>query len=214
MQVSKKGRFVYINPPRTGTTKIWNAARSAFPDLWQPLGKNNKQVTKRHGTIWKDEWEDFFIFLTVRNPYTRAVSIWHRWVDYIQNRKPEMRKLLKNGNITFSDMVCHKDPFFITTLRGHCCFNYTKPVPRIDHVIHLETLAKDWPKLVEAVPAFKKINLRERVNASKSPKAKIPWHEHYNEQAIELIEKAFARDFDAYGYNRNFDQVREGKIFA
>ena len=78
----------------------------------------------------------------------------------------------------------------------------------------LETLLKDWPKLVEAVPAFKSLDLRHRVNASKSPKAKIPWHEHYSEHAIELIEKAFARDFDAYGYNRNFDQVREGKVFA
>ena len=125
-----------------------------------------------------------------------------------------MRKLLKHGNITFSDMVCHEDPFFIKTLRNHCCFHYAERAPRIDHVIHLETLLKDWPKLVEAVPAFKGINLRKRVNVSKSPKAKIPWYEHYNEQAIELIEKAFARDFDAYGYNRNFDQVREGKVFA
>lgn len=209
MQVSKSGRFVYINPPRTGTTKIWDAARSAFPDLWQPAERG-----RRHSTIWNDEWEDFFIFVTVRHPYTRAVSLWHRWVDYIVNRGPKMSKLLKHGNITFSDMVCHKDPFLMRTLRNHCCLHYTELAPRIDHVLHLETLLKDWPKLVEAVPAFKSLNLRHRVNASKSPKAKIPWHEHYSEHAIELIEKAFARDFDAYGYNRNFDQVREGKVFA
>lgn len=209
MQVSNSGRFVYINPPRTGTTKIGYAAKFAFPDLWEPA-----PIMKRHSTIWKDEWEDFFIFVTVRNPYTRAVSLWHRWVDYIQNRGPKMSKLLKHGNITFSDMVCHKDPFLMRTLRNHCCFHYTEQAPRIDHVIHLETLLNDWPKLVEAVPAFNRVDLRMRVNASKSPKAKIPWYEHYNEQAIELIEKAFARDFDAYGYNRNFDQVREGKVFA
>ena len=221
MQVSKLGRFVYINPPRTGTTSIWRAAERSFKDLWQPSSdfercpdlQTSCSYLGRHKSIWKDEWEEFFIFITVRHPYSRAVSMWHRMTDNLQTRPPELQKLLKYGKISFADMVCHESPFFIDVFRNHACFNFVKNIPRVDHIVHLETFAKDIETLNQAVPKFR-IQPSSRANASISAKARIPWHKHYNEKAISLVAEAFSEDFDNYGYNKNFDQTWQGKVFA
>ena len=205
MQVSKSGRFVYVNPPRTGTTNIWHAARRSFKDLWQPLEPS------RHATVWEEDWKDFFIFMTVRHPYTRAVSIWLRLVENIQLRENHLVKTLQDGKISFADFT--KEPKLVSRLSWFPCCNFVKPVPRIDHVVHLETFKEDLVTVNKRIPGIR-INASSVANRSKSSRAKKPWHEHYTEEAIATVAEVFKQDFEDYGYNTNFNEVCDGKFFV
>ena len=205
MQLSKSGRFVYINPPRTGTTSVWHAARDSFKDLWQPLSPS------RHATVWRDEWEDFFIFTTVRHPYSRAISIWLRLVENIQLREKHLAKTLQHGKIPFADFTQNQK--LVNRLSWFPCCNFLKNVPRLDHVVHLETFKKDIATVNKKIPRLR-LDASCVVNPSTSRRAKKPWHEHYTEEAISTVAKVFRQDFEDYGYNTNFNEVCDGKFFV
>ena len=43
---------------------------------------------------------------------------------------------------------------------------------------------------------------------------KMPWVDAVTPEHAERIRELWAEDFDRFRYNRNFDQVREGKVFC
>ena len=67
MHVSRRHRFVYIGIPRT-------ASKSMFQ--WLSENFESENVGGHHDSIVPAEFEDYFVFTTVRNPYDRAVSGW------------------------------------------------------------------------------------------------------------------------------------------
>lgn len=67
MHVSRTYRFVYIGIPRT-------ASKSMYQWLSQNFG--SESIGGHHDYLVPHEFEDYFIFTTVRNPYDRAVSGW------------------------------------------------------------------------------------------------------------------------------------------
>ena len=68
MLICNDQRWVYIAIPRTATTSIRTVLRKRFP-VWQPR-KN------MHDTIVPRSAARFDVWYVVRNPYSRAVSMW------------------------------------------------------------------------------------------------------------------------------------------
>jgi hypothetical protein len=193
MRVSEKAKLVYINPPRTGTTLIHRVMHEFFDDVWYP-----KKGTW-HNTVWNSNWQDYFIFISVRNPYTRAVSIWQRQTQYWKYRKDCWKKWLNNGKISFEDLILHPSEKVQNWWQWQVCSSFTKPIPRIDHVVHLEQLQED----LEKVPGLKKEKY-ECVNPSRYLKA---WQANYqSEQCISAVKRIFQPDFESYGYSDTFSQ--------
>jgi hypothetical protein len=193
MRVSNKARLVYINPPRTGTTLINQVLHEFFDDVWRP------QNCTHHTTVWNTDWQDYFIFISVRNPYTRAVSIWQRQVQHLNLRDAKWKKWLNNGQISFEDLVLHPQEEVQSWWRWQVCSSFAKPIPRIDHVVHLERLQED----LEKVPGLKKEKY-ECVNQSQYSKA---WQANYQSgKCIEAVKRLFQPDFEAYGYSDVFSQ--------
>ena len=199
MRVSEKGRLVYVNPPRTGSTKVNQLMKITWDDVWQP------PECAGHHTIWKAEWDDFFSFHTVRSPFTRAVSLWRRAVEALHCRNEDWLRYLDNGKISFKDFLYHEADE-IKAWWGWCpCSQFDGPVPRVDLVVHQENLTEE----LRGVPG-----LRSSPNRLMDSQLKTPWHKHYDEQCIEKVLEIFAVDFERYGYNSDIEQAKKGKLFV
>ena len=199
MRVSEKGRLVYLNPPRTASTKVNQLMRLTWDDVWHP--KENAG----HRTLWKPEWEDYFIFQTVRSPFTRAVSLWRRTVEVLWPRSEAWLGYLDNGKISFKDFLYHEEEEIKQWWDWCPCSNFDKGVPRVDLIVHQENLIAE----LRGVPGLK--SNPERRNESS---LKTPWPEHYaDEQCIAKVLELFTADFDRYGYTRDVERAKAGKFF-
>jgi len=202
MRVSNKGRLIHINPPRTGTVLIDRAMRQAFDDVWKP------RLHAGHDTIWKKEWEQYFVFISIRHPFTRAVSIWQRLTQNIKSRSKSWKHTLQNGAISFHDLVAHQAEEVIGYWGWMLCSSFHDRVPRqLNHVVRLECVKGD----LAVVPGLGKQRNHRRQNGSRYAR---PWHENYtSKETIETVMRLFENDFSRYNYNTNFDEVVQGKMF-
>lgn len=198
MRVSEKGRLVYVNPPRTGSTKTNYLMKITWDDVWQPA------ECAGHHTVWKPEWEGFFVFQTVRSPFTRAVSLWRRCVEALHCRNEAWLGYLNHGRISFKDFLYHEEDEIKAWWEWCRCVQFSSPVPHVDLVVHQENLTAE----LRGVPG-----LRSSPNRLMESQLKTPWYKHYDESCIFKVLEIFADDFEAYGYSRDFDRCRKGKLF-
>jgi len=199
MRVSEAGRLVYINPPRTATTTTERLFHASFPDVWAP--KKNAG----HQTIWKSEWDNYFVFQTVRNPFTRAVSLWRRCVEALQHRNKAWLSYNKHGKISFEDLLFHDAKDVQTWWSDNACSRFDKLVPHVDLLVHQETLFRELKK----VPGLKVTKARFNVS-----KLQVPWHRHYNQRCVEKIQEIYDADFERHGYTRDFEKAKAGDYFC
>src|SRR4051812_32524350 len=69
MVISHKYKFIYFAPVRTASTSLWCLLRDNFEAEEMGVDK-----WKRHETFLPKDYESYFTFMSVRNPYTRYVS--------------------------------------------------------------------------------------------------------------------------------------------
>ena len=68
MHISHKHKFVYVGIPRTGS-------RSMFQ--WLSDNYESENLGGHHDCDVPEEFQDYLIFTTVRNPYERLISGWY-----------------------------------------------------------------------------------------------------------------------------------------
>lgn len=204
MRLVKDAKIAYINPPRTGTTQVHRWLKQATGcDVVIP-----SPLMSGHHTVYSPRYQDYYWFMSVRHPYTRCISIWRRLVEKSpKGRSPEWKKILRKYH-SFSDLVLCDLPFVRHYWDAMTCSVFVGPVPVVHSVIQQETLLDDFNKLPFVNSRIKGAG---RVNASKDKSA---WHEHYTPAVLERIQHVFARDFEQYGYNRDFDAVVGGNYLA
>jgi hypothetical protein len=199
VRVSDAGRLIYLNPPRTGSTKVGWLMKITWDDVWQPREQSG------HHTVWKPAWEGYFILQTVRSPFTRAVSLWRRAVEALAYRNAAWLEHLDNGKISFKDFLHHEHDDIKQWWAWCPCTNFNKGVPPVDLIVHQENLTEE----LKAVPGLKSEG--KHMMASKM---QTPWHEHYADPAcIDKVLELFASDFERYGYTRDIERAKEGEFF-
>lgn len=199
MRVSDAGRLVYLNPPRTGSTKVSHLMKITWGDVWQP------QAHSGHHTIWKPEWEDYFILKSVRSPFTRAVSLWRRAVEALAYRNKAWLGYLENGNVSFRDFLCHDAPEIQQWWAWCPCSTFDEGVPRVDLVVHQENLIEELKQV---------LGLKSQGSRMMESKLKTPWPEHYaDERCVAKVLELFESDFERYGYTRDIERAIEGEFF-
>ena len=173
--------------------------RLTWDDVWRP------KEHAGHRTLWKPEWEDYFIFQTVRSPFTRAVSLWRRVVEAIRLRNKAWLGYLDNGKISFKDFLYHEAEEIRQWWAWCPCSNFDKGIPRVDLVVHQENLIEE----LRGVPGLKFSPGRPMESHLKTP-----WFKHYaDEQCVSKVLELFTADFDRYGYTRDVERAKSGKFF-
>ena len=191
MIVSHDFHFAYIRPPRTASGTITKAL-----SIYKCQGIEGEFP---HQTVWKPEFDGYFTFISVRNPFPRMVSLWKimtadetkllDWIDEV---------VRQSGKLSFHDYVLH--PAMQSELRRRCCYMYACDAPRINAVVRYEHLRQELHRL----PFVRRpLELGEKHKSEYSR----PWWEEYDDVTIEHVRSLWIEDFEAYGYSDRFEDA-------
>lgn len=199
---NNKKKWIYIGPPKTGSTAvsyILTDGEYKKNYIAEDLSVNfeGKEVNGQH-TPWppkklKIKYNDHKVFISVRNPFSRIVSLYNHW----KNGKNYGRELLsKNKTLEeFIYLVLKKslsnNGFFHTTI--------TDWVYRYDSFIKQENLYNDLKMLNIHSNDFiiPLINGQERSTDY--------WKEAHNKRTIEMTIEWAEKDFYNFGYSKDIN---------
>lgn len=214
MFVAESHKLIYLCPPKTATNSLGKVLEAEPFNAYIPAWKH-----AHHTTVWEEKWRTWFIFITTRHPYRRAVSFW-KFINHevSQGLDPSQAQhwhpwtkwwlqIADRNTFTFSE--CLKWPRFQSEWTGVWrCHYHLEQIPRpIDCIVHLERLRED----LDQIPALKSIELERR---NTGPKLEKPWHEYYDEETAKLVQELWPDDFEKFDYTRDIDACAKGEWFV
>jgi len=210
--ISNRHKFIFIHVPKTAGLSIGralepysdNQPRQGFRRLMShlPLPERETDVAFRlHVTArWArmklppEVFESYCKFAVVRNPYDRAVSLYH-----FLSQRPENRNYERVSRLSFKGFLDElasrrrllRDPTqlaFVSDGEGGSLANRT---------LRFESLAVDFHDLCRALGLPSNVGLPTR-NVSDHKPYREYYADDYNRRAVAEI---FAADFKAFGYS-------------
>ena len=210
--ISHKYKCIFVEVPKTGSTSIRTII--GFPpkshlNIWQIKynmqhywthygGKKNKLLEilylllpeKKRNEIGSKQFNSYFKFGFVRNPWDRVVSL------YFRKEGLQMR-----DKITFDEFVS-----WIKYSSSTC----VHPVPHVnqldwfvdphgnilvDFIGKFEALQNDWQTISN------KLGIKQNLShKKKNPSKDKHYTEYYSKKTKEIIEDKFRRDIEFFGY--------------
>ncbi len=163
-----------IGERRKGTRALWRPHMSA-PRVRTLLGRS---VFERYAKI-----------TTVRNPYSRMVSLFHftRDIDHERIAGAPFREVQQ----TFRDWVQSKGPSHNLgklTIKGRYI---------IDHVLFFERITEDFGALAEALGRSDLTLPRYKMGYNKRPE---PWRDYYDDRSRAAVARQSAFELAFFGY--------------
>jgi hypothetical protein len=196
MIVSKINKFVFVSTPKTGTHSMFKL----LPELFETFTVEGAY----HETNVPDEYKDFFIFTTVRNPFERMVSIWNALINLEEYR---VRYLPIVGGESFSDFV-------------HWITKQTKESRPKGRGAAVLTTQSEWLEGIRVDQYLKLENIDKEIqtlpfysNAKEQPFERVPkvlarkhvvWNDLKNDELRSLIVNWANKDFENFNYDKNY----------
>lgn len=180
MVVHRGKGWAYIAIPKTGSTSLTRMLQ--MPQFGGEY-TGRQHDTRLPGGAWK------LVFATVRNPFTRAVSMYTHFLNEGTGKRIDF------ADLSF-ERFCreqlierrHADPFFHATI-GY----WIDAVGREVTPVKLENIQDDLTALKINRGRFPVI----RINESRHK----PWRTYYTPEVETLVLEWAAKDFDRFGYS-------------
>ena len=202
MIVNHIKKWVYIGPPKTGSTAIsyvLTDGKYNKNEFIQDLNVNFKgiEINGQH-TPWPpnkldSKYDDYNVFISVRNPFSRIVSLYDHW-KYGQNYENELffkEKTLEDFMRFVLDKNLSNDGFFHTTI--------TNWIIRYDSFIKQENLENDLKMLNIHSIDFNVPVINEKIGSTKH------WKEEHNKKTIEMTIEWAEKDFYNFQYSKDIN---------
>lgn len=179
MLVNRERKFGFIHIPKTGGVSI-------IRNILEPLGVERTGSKPNHHPYRPELFEpDWFVFAFVRNPYTRAVSM------YRHQAMKNKRGMTENG---FADWLVRMQFEMIDS---------GIPVTQAEEVGPQVTLYRyeQFDEGVEQVCQRLGVGRpRMQLNTAMHYYGEYDWRALVTGSDIELINQVYRRDFEAFGY--------------
>ena len=208
MLISKSKNFLFIHIPKTAGTSITEVLSSySIPknknlvrkfssylpikeDFDKAYFRAHPKAISIYKKIGKKEFDKFFKFAVVRNPYDHAVSYYH-----FLKKNPSSRRHSEAKKWTFEDAVSYLErknkilpinqTSWLVNERGEFI---------VDKILFFENIATEIEKLFN----FLKVDT-STIPHSNSTKRDM-FNTYYNEELKSRVKSLYARDFDHFGY--------------
>jgi len=209
MIISTNPKFIFLHIPKTAGTSVEESLYD-FHDF-DYNDDPHMELLQYYDDMTKEEYDQFFKFTVIRNPFNLLYST---WAYYVRN----------NGiNIEFNEWIKwrHREP--VSKYKGLVDDNnngnfrltyYMNRYPQtfwlvnhdgkfiIDHTLCFENLEEELGEV------FKRLNLGEmylpHANKTFNDDGKR-YIEYYDDESIEIVKKEFKIDFDLFGYSDEKD---------
>jgi len=220
--ISHKHRSIFINIPNTTGISIENTLMNSggqFQQFAPTDFKRNKTPAHAFGydglSPWpekyfparflKDEYDDYFKFCFIRNPWDLVVSNYFWWTQQteLKYQKQQGRILDKLG---FSDYIfsCYTD--YINEI-FHCALGQCywilddTGIPSVDFIGRFENLQHDFDR------ALGRIGLPHITLPTANKPSPKDFRENYTPQTREIIKLKFKRDIETFDYRFNENET-------
>ena len=117
MLISKQKKFVFVHVQKTGGTSLRQVLKSHAPDARKWHGKHG-HASDAIAEIGRAEWERYFSFAFVRNPWDRLVSWYAMIQDRIAQLTPEERRKPRPFKIDIWNYALHASHDFESFLEN------------------------------------------------------------------------------------------------
>jgi len=205
MRINKKLKFVFISTPKACTHTIYNILEKHFSDGLLRAGFHNNQIV--------NSYQSYFRWTVVRNPFTRAVSIWWSACRLAHLDQYKFRRL-SGGQYDFTRFVVwmsgvsearrNREPLLMNQS------DWLAPVEPIN-ALHLENLQeeikylsfwKDNIKIQRLNTTDEKIQTQSQLEGEQITKPSIK--ELYKDpEAVDAVLKWAGNDFSRFGYEKS-----------
>jgi hypothetical protein len=208
MVINHQRRWIYLGPPKTGSTTLTylltdgdDFRRSAAPRDLRVFG--GMKHAGQHCMDIPRECASYFTFVSIRNPYSRAVSLWWHW-------NCESRRL-DRPRLTFDQFLVRlldsqADPAS-NALAGGDFYHFTlsrwlRWVPRLDRIIRQEQLEGDLNELNLAAPiTLPQINRSPAHRLGDgSLEKRGNWRDYLTSETASHVVAWAKDDFERFGY--------------
>lgn len=204
MIISTLRKFIFTAIPKTGTHSIRRALREhmgnqdleqvglfirrqlPFPELAR-LGHGHLTLDQIRPYLSPDDWNSFFKFAFVRNPFDRFVSycsfITRETGLFARGPKAVMRRVLAHpphGHILFQPQCT-----FVMDVEGGLL---------TDYIGRVERMQESYDEIAAriGIPTA----CLQTVNATK----RLDYHDYYDQPLIDGVAKLYERDLQLFGY--------------
>lgn len=191
---------IYIRMPRCGSTTIVNLCNKnhikyfggrdmGFWGYDTILKKNTspKLYECIANYIGKEVYNESFIFTTVRNPYSRAVSMYkHTSWNSAKTFNDFCNKIIRN------EYPSKPAQWHSSTLTQHIVDNDDDL--KVDFVIKLENLQQDFNIVCD------KIGIPQQELPHKNKSSHKHYTEYYDDETKQIIAERYAKDIEYFGY--------------
>ena len=208
--VSHRHKFVFCHIPRTGGTSFTEHIRR-YCAKRSDLGKESGEfIAVSHMPLWRmkalyfkqrDDWDDYFKFTVVRNPYDRMVSLFchlvglgnQRWNGKFENMMAELNS--ENQWREYSRFRYGQAVFWPADM--YLSYNYKAAM--FDEVLRFEDMPGKAPEILE------KLGIKESVRNFKYPHVnkskRKPYREYYDDFCKSVVEKRYWWELKTFGYD-------------
>ncbi len=180
--------FLYYAPPKTGSTSVIKALQATYYDA--------EVLYCKHGIYHDPSWKELPHIITVRNPYSRAVSLW----QFFRQDMSFSLFLRSTDLCRFRNKLWHAMP----------CSWWETSVPAEYSVIHLGNVVSE----LRAVPFARQVCLGhhnqtgQAVNVNgMTVRRDRQWWEYYGPGDDKIVAQLYAQDFERYQYNTDINQA-------
>lgn len=186
VSISKKYKFVYIAIPKTASTSITKCLEK-FTDEPDFFHHARAIEVKKYLEEKELDWNDFYCFSTVRNPWTLLVSAY----NHMRQQAQESYTNLEQYPLDFpawvkkwGDVQQYHIEYMCYDMQGKCLIN---------SFLKMEELDIEFPKLM------KRLGLNAELPML-NIKPHESYREYYDEEAIGIVAKTYKKEIGMFDY--------------
>ena len=204
MKLSHSHKFLFIAIPKTGTTSVGNILANFSSKVGRYKGDQHVTYSfLKESLKTKLDFDEYFKFSVVRNPWDRLVSVFH--FLNINNESTELvaprtRNRLFNRHIkkykgNFKDFVRGVDIDQILHTREQYSFVCNDKYDiELNFICKLENLQEDFDTICD------KIKIPPQQLPHKNKSKHKHYSEYYDEETKSIVAEKYAKDIEYFGY--------------
>ncbi len=140
-------------------------------------------------TVTKNQFNNYFKFAVVRNPWARAFS----WYKNVMRDPIQQKKLKISGHISFNKFLHIYAGKGALRPQTYWIKNFKGKIP-LDYIAFFETLSDDFQEVCKALQ-IDRLTLPHVLGSSDKY-----YQSHYDKDSINLIEKVYKEEIDTFNY--------------